>query len=128
LADKLDCFLQCDCGITAVKCQVILDKILYDVDRAIDLYALGKEDFGRPERRAAAYGYVIEAFRAHPLAIEAGCAIYRRDTTSDPLSISPNNGIGAMLDDIAQQLRPSLDTMDPDVKEIIDDLVSFAKR
>lgn len=62
LADRLDCFLQCGCGAEAVKCQIILDKILYDIDRAIDLYALGKQNFANPERRAAAYGYVIKSF------------------------------------------------------------------
>jgi hypothetical protein len=60
LADELDCFLQCACTPDGVICQIILDKILYDVDRAIDLYALGKDTFGPPERRAAAYAYVIE--------------------------------------------------------------------
>jgi hypothetical protein len=117
----LDCFLQCDCGITAVKCQVILDKILYDVDRAIDLYALGKEDFGRPERRVSAYGYVIEAFRPTLSRSRRVVPFIGGTQHQTLLSISPNNGIGAILDDIAQQLRPSLDTMDPDVKEIIDD-------
>ncbi|MGH6636510.1 MAG: hypothetical protein ACRED0_10405 [Gammaproteobacteria bacterium] len=54
--------MRCECGLEQVKCQIILDKILYDVDRAIDLYAVGKDDFGQAERRAAAYGYVIEFF------------------------------------------------------------------
>ncbi|MDR4508926.1 MAG: hypothetical protein MRJ65_11955 [Candidatus Brocadiaceae bacterium] len=61
LAEELDCYLGCNCGSDEAMCQIILDKILYDVDRAIDLYALGNEDFGEPEQRAAAYGYVIEA-------------------------------------------------------------------
>jgi len=62
LAEKLDCFLQCECGLEGVKCQVMLDKILYDVDRAINLFAVGKDDFGQAERRAAAYSLVIESF------------------------------------------------------------------
>jgi hypothetical protein len=64
LADRLDCFLQCGCTQEAVICQVLLDKILYDMDRAIDLYALGTHEFGDgpPERRARAYGHVIEVF------------------------------------------------------------------
>ncbi len=62
LADQLDCFAQCGCNADSVKCQIVLDKILYDVDRAIDLYAVGQTDFGEPEQRAAAYGYVIAAF------------------------------------------------------------------
>jgi hypothetical protein len=59
LAEHLDCYLGCECGETRVKCQIILDKVLGDVDRAIDLYALGVDEFGPPEERAAAYGYVI---------------------------------------------------------------------
>jgi hypothetical protein len=59
LAERLDCFLGCACGPETVKCQIVLDNLLYDIDRAIDLYALGTEDFGEPEQRAAAYGYVI---------------------------------------------------------------------
>jgi len=62
LAERLDCFLQCGCTEDAVRCQALLDTILYAVDRAIDLYALGTADDGIPERRAGAYGYVIAAF------------------------------------------------------------------
>src|SRR5262245_1828125 len=64
LADRLDCFMECGCSQDVVRCQVLLDKILYDVDRAIDLYALGTLEDGIPERRAGAYGYLIEAFLA----------------------------------------------------------------
>ena len=45
LAEQLDCFLNCDCGEDAVLCQIVLDKILYDVDRAIDLYAVRQGRF-----------------------------------------------------------------------------------
>jgi hypothetical protein len=62
LADQLDCYLRCDCSVGAVNCQVVLDKILYDLDRAIDLYAMGKVRLGQPELRALAYSYVIEYF------------------------------------------------------------------
>lgn len=62
LADQLDCYLRCDCSVGAVNCQVVLDKILYDLDRAIDLYAMGKERLGQPELRALSYSYVIEYF------------------------------------------------------------------
>src|SRR5262249_1857565 len=62
LADRLDCFLDCGCTEPRVIIQILLDKILYDVDRAIDLYALGTDNFGIPERRAAAYSYVIQGF------------------------------------------------------------------
>jgi hypothetical protein len=61
LATELDNFLGCECDQNAVLLQVLLDKVLCDLDRAIDLYAVGHEDFGAPEQRAAAYGYVIAA-------------------------------------------------------------------
>ncbi|MGF1613150.1 MAG: hypothetical protein ACFCVA_04340 [Gammaproteobacteria bacterium] len=61
LSEKLDCFLQCDCAAEAVRCQIVLDKILYDIDRAVDLYAVGIEEFGEPEFRASAYSYLIDA-------------------------------------------------------------------
>lgn len=64
LAEEADCYLGCDCSIDRVRCQVMLDKILYDVDRAIDLYTLGidPEGDGEPEHRAAAYAVVIDQF------------------------------------------------------------------
>jgi hypothetical protein len=71
LADKLDRFSQSGTGYRVAKGQVILDKILYDIDRAIDLYAMGQTDDGEPECRAAAYSYVIDAVvsnvRAFPI-------------------------------------------------------------
>ena len=62
LAELLDCYLECGCSLNRARCQILLDKLLYDVDRAIDLYALGSdpEGDGQPERRAAAYGFVID--------------------------------------------------------------------
>ena len=60
LAGQADCFSRCACD--DVRCQILLDKVLYDVDRAIDLYAVGTEDLGMPELRAASYSYLIDAF------------------------------------------------------------------
>jgi hypothetical protein len=60
LASQIDCLARCACD--DISCQVMLDKILYDVDRAIDLYAVGSSDLGLPEIRAASYSYLIEAF------------------------------------------------------------------
>ena len=61
LATELDNYLGCECDEPAVILQVLFDKVLFDLDRAIDLYAVGHEDFGIPEKRATAYGYVITA-------------------------------------------------------------------
>ena len=61
LAERIDCFMECNCD--DVECQLMLDKTLYDVDRAIDLYCLGSNGSGAgdPERRASAFGAVIVA-------------------------------------------------------------------
>jgi hypothetical protein len=62
LADQLDNLAQFGLPAHIARAQVLLDKILYSVDRGIDLYAVGTEDFGDPERRAAANHYLIRAF------------------------------------------------------------------
>ena len=64
LASQADCYSFCNCDATTAVCQVLLDKALYDVDRAIDLYAVGQLELGLPELRAAAYSYLLEQVRA----------------------------------------------------------------
>jgi hypothetical protein len=63
-AELVDCFMECRCDV--VGCQLQLDKLLFDLDRAIDLYALGShpQALGDAERRAAAYGAMMHAFTA----------------------------------------------------------------
>jgi len=65
LAELLDCWLQCGCTSERLKCQIILDKILYDVDRAIDFYALGTAENREPEYRSLAYSYLIDVVINH---------------------------------------------------------------
>lgn len=60
LAENLDCLAD-GRQLVARNALVLLDKVLYDLDRAIDLYALGFSDFGATERRASAYGFIIDA-------------------------------------------------------------------
>ena len=62
LAQMLDCYLGCDCGEGLVRCQIMLDKLLYDTDRAIDLYALSQatQGNGPAEQRAVAYGLIAD--------------------------------------------------------------------
>ena len=45
----------------AIRRQIVGDMALYHLDRAIDLYCIGKLDLGIPEVRASAYSYVIDA-------------------------------------------------------------------
>jgi hypothetical protein len=71
LAEILDCYLGCDCCGDESICQILLDKLLYDTDRAIDLYTLGiaPEGDGEPEHRAAGYGKLIDSFLSAPAAV-----------------------------------------------------------
>ena len=61
LARALDCLTQCVCDTETVLAQIVLDKVLYDVDRAIDYYCVGDADLGLPEVRAAACSHLIDA-------------------------------------------------------------------
>lgn len=61
LAGQLDCLMRCNCDDITALSQILLDKALYDIDRAIDLYAVGQTDLGQPELRAASYSYLLDA-------------------------------------------------------------------
>jgi IPT/TIG domain len=67
LAIEAECFLSsCGCGLDELRCQVKLDKVLYDVDRAIDLIAQGQgrgDAWGNEERRASIYGIIARNMR-----------------------------------------------------------------
>jgi hypothetical protein len=126
LADELDCFLQCGCSAENVRCQIVLDKILYDVDRAIDLYALGTENFGTPERRAAAFSFVIQAFLDSTLVNKVAPPDLPTPGTCQVL-LTP---LGALLTDTQNKLRPPLIVSgpgaDPDLVDMLDELVVYA--
>jgi hypothetical protein len=78
LAELLDCYLGCECCDDDVICQILLDKILYDTDRAIDLYTLGSRanGDGEPEWRAAAFALLIIRFlTANPRGGAPNCLV-----------------------------------------------------
>lgn len=62
-ARLLDNLMQCACEPDRVLAQVVLDGVLYELDRAIDYYCVGSDDegFGVPEARASAFSLVIDA-------------------------------------------------------------------
>lgn len=68
LARELDCLTDCACDDETVLAQIVLDKLLYDIDRAIDYYCVGDADLGLPEARAAAYSHLIDAVINGPIA------------------------------------------------------------
>lgn len=63
IAEQSDCFACCGCDLLTTGREVMLDYLLYRIDRAIDFYAVGYQPQGRsePEVRAAALGYTIAA-------------------------------------------------------------------
>jgi len=95
LASQLDCLMRCDCSRNAVRRQVLLDMVLNQVDRTIDLYATGRDELGLPELRASAYSFVIDALTPH----------------ADP-ALTPPADIVATLDDISETLRPQAGALD----------------
>jgi hypothetical protein len=64
IAELIDC-LCCECTDNSAVAAAICAKLLFDLDRAIDLFCLGDSDvgIGMVELHAAAYGYVLDAAR-----------------------------------------------------------------
>lgn len=60
LARELDCFTDCNCDDDAILGQIVLDKVLFDLDRAIDFYCAGDADLGLPETRASALALMLD--------------------------------------------------------------------
>jgi hypothetical protein len=88
LADLVDCILECACSPSDITWQIILDKVLYDVDRAIDYFSLGSDPQGlrEPEWRARAYGYIIHYLLANP----DNLAIFNPNRMPNPRPPLPN--------------------------------------
>ncbi|GBC60425.1 hypothetical protein DENIS_1377 [Desulfonema ishimotonii] len=124
LAELLDCYLGCDCGPNKVNCQIILDKVLYDVDRTIDLYALGRKrsDFGEPEQRASAYGYIINQIVTEDGEVRQPCGMGDRTGLDTFLSgIGTNMAeIALVLSEIDEKLKePQPDPLPSTVLEVM---------
>ncbi len=91
--------------------------MLYDVDRAIDLYVVGKENFGSPARRAAAYGVVITE-----LIDEDICQL------GSPPTDGSRRDIRDTLEQIIVTLSPDIATNTPSINTLINDLLDTATR
>lgn len=120
LADALDCMAG-DCCVTNKQCMVCLDKILYDIDRAIDLYALGHTNFGHPERRAAAYGYLSKKLFKPAGEADDKTSNYLCGTSS--ASTDQNNVVASLLNQLTQNLQPQLN-IKTDVAIIFDEIAN----
>jgi hypothetical protein len=66
IAEHIDCFANCGCDAATVRTEVLLDLLLYRVDRAIDSYAVGSDPdgLGSPEIRAGATAMLINTLLA----------------------------------------------------------------
>jgi hypothetical protein len=91
LAEMLDCYSGCECCEAEVICQILLDKLLYDTDRAIDLYTLGSEEIGagEPEWRASAYGLLVRKFLETEKECLASCLTRLQPPRNDRRVILP---------------------------------------
>lgn len=66
LAKAIDCFAGCGCDTSSRRCIIVMDFATHMLDRAIDLWAVGRGNAGdgEPERRAIAAGLLLdEAFK-----------------------------------------------------------------
>lgn len=123
LADKLDCYMQCGCTPDQVICQIKLDKVLYDLDRAIDLYAVGKDDEGKgePEYRAVAYSYIVDVVlfpdSAHPNIL--GC-LQKKATPTFPAAIDMDNRLRTFLEEVVSLLPTQENAPNPLNEDILD--------
>jgi hypothetical protein len=61
LAEQVDCYANCGCDPVSIGMLVVLDFVLYRLDRAIDFYAAGYRPGGtsEPEARASTLGYFL---------------------------------------------------------------------
>jgi hypothetical protein len=59
LADLIDDYLEDDYSNRRIIGQIVMDKVLSDVDKAIDLYAQGTTSWGTPEKRSVAYAILL---------------------------------------------------------------------
>jgi hypothetical protein len=64
IAEQADCLASCNCDLPTIICTLLLDYLLYRLDRAIDLYAVGYQFEGeaRPEIIAANLAFTISGF------------------------------------------------------------------
>lgn len=84
-ADLIDCVLECSCTPNDIIWQILLDKVLYDIDRAIDYFSLGSTPFGtgEAENRGRAFGLIIE-YLINYAGINRGAGLYSLPPMPDP--------------------------------------------
>ncbi len=91
IAGMVEGFAGCGCDDEAVRTQVALDYVLFLLDRAIDLYAVGSSngEFGRAEKRAAMVGLVLgSAARLTDIAAKTTVFSFPQDLKTELASLS----------------------------------------
>jgi hypothetical protein len=99
VAEQVDCFANCSCDQASIGLQVVLDFVVYRLDRAIDFYAAGYRPgaTGQPEERASALVYFLD--QAMKVLAAPGVPV--------PISNALQEGLTA----IAKHLRVSADKL-----------------
>lgn len=124
LAALADCFLGCNCEAEDVLRQIMLDKVLHDLDRALDLYISGHDIDGKgePEWRAAAYGLLAYVL-AQAIAPQSGTSLPAGTAGTDLLDRLKEMGdlLGEGKIDKATHL-PLPNTPEPMLQAMVDEL------
>jgi hypothetical protein len=114
LAEVAEGFLDCRCDMQDVRqAQSVLDRVLFDLDRAIDHYCNGITSLGLPETRASALAFFIDAITEDEYALKNNLLKRWWDVLNPPGWLTPfrsDAALLAMLQRIADLLRPPADT------------------
>src|SRR5215470_1515574 len=124
-AIEAECFLSCcGCGVAELRCQVKVDKVLYDIDRAIDLVSQGQgrgPTWGNEEQRAAVYGII-----ARNLAAERGCIT--PELAYNAISDIARAGIALIAAAVALAEHDLAIGPNPDVRNFARDIAPWIRR
>jgi hypothetical protein len=114
LAEEVDCFAGCGCDANTLRCQILLDYLLFAVDRAIDCYAVGTDPDGKgePERRAAVTGLLIHELRSRFVGQAVAGQAAVGTTVAHPPICAISGKLKSALDDIKEQLLHSFLPLD----------------
>ena len=123
LAVELDRFAQTGSDQNTLKLLILFDKLLYNIDRAIDLYAASTTDtFDQPEYRSAAYSYQIDALLGPP-GIESDPSVNEsnlvklRRTQSERINDAPFSTLNELRNLLFEPLIPSAERKNQRLRE-----------
>jgi hypothetical protein len=117
LADRIEGWLNCNCEPEDLAAQAALDRVLFELDRAIDSYANGSSELGLCEVRASATHLLtlpittdLDPTAGLPAAVQLWPANVTPGAPAGPppwvLAVRNDDTLPDLLDELTQLLRP----------------------